>query len=75
MLEAALIVALITVVVVDRWLLDRKDRRHAAQIDRLMLWRHDPKAAALPETTGDGPLYLPPEDDEAWNEAHGKVER
>jgi hypothetical protein len=49
--------------------LERKDKRHVEQIDRLLLWRHDPKTAALPESTGSV-LYLAPEDDEAWNKAH-----
>lgn len=74
MLEAVLVAALIGTWFTDRWLHDRKDRRHSAQVDRLLLWKHDPKAAALPETAVDGPLYLPPEDDEAWNKAHGKVD-
>jgi hypothetical protein len=69
----ALIAALIVVFVAHAWLIDRKDRRHAAQVDRLLLWRHDPHAAALPEPT-DVPLYLPQEDDEAWNEAHRKAD-
>ena len=68
----ALITALAAVNIAYVWLLDRKDKRHAQQIDRLLMWRHDPKAAALPESTGSV-LYLAPDDDEAWNEAHGKT--
>ena len=69
----ALAAALVAVIVAHACLLDRKDRRHSAQVDRLLMWRHDPKTAALPEKT-EGVLYLPPEDDEAWNKAHGKVD-
>lgn len=54
------------------YVMDRKDKRHTAQIDRLLLWRHDPKIAALPESTG-AVLYLQPEDDESWNETHRPV--
>jgi hypothetical protein len=53
--------------------LDRKDKRHAQQVDRLLLWRHDPHTASLPAPT-DVPLYLPPEDDEAWNDMHRKAD-
>lgn len=72
MMTFALIACLVVFFICHVWLVDRKDKRHHAQIDRLLLWRHDPKAAALPEHT-DSPLYLPPEDDEAWNEAHGRT--
>jgi hypothetical protein len=68
-LTLALLAALVVVVIADRWLADRKDKRHAAQVDRLLMWRHDPHTASLPEKT-EVPLYLPPEDDDAWNKAH-----
>jgi hypothetical protein len=61
---------LVLVVLVDRWLADRKDRRHDAQVNRLLHWRHDPAHAALMDVPSAEALYLPPEDDKAWNDHH-----
>lgn len=52
----ALTALLIVVIAGHVWLVDRRDRRHQAQIDRLLLARTDPEVLRVtPEY--DGPLY------------------
>jgi hypothetical protein len=54
------------------FLMDRKDKRHDHQLTRLLVHVQAPDLAVAHATArdADGPLYLPPEDDEAWREAH-----
>jgi hypothetical protein len=70
-LTAALMLTLIGFLV----LVDRKDKRHDKQIARLLVHVQAPDRAVAHATTApaDGPLYLPPDDDEAWNAAHRKA--
>lgn len=68
----AFLIALVVVNVGWLWLVDRKDKRHDTQLSRLIVHVQAPEQAvahamAIPI---DGPLYIPPEDDEAWNERH-----
>lgn len=67
----ALTAALILQIVMSAWLLDRKDKRHDQHVRALVHWRQDPKTAALADMPTAELLYLPPEDDKAWNEHHG----
>lgn len=67
----ALLAALVAVNILYLLVLDRKDKRHDRHVTRLLQYRHDPKTAALADMPTAELLYLPPEDDEAWNERHG----
>lgn len=68
----ALLAALIAANITWVWLIDRKDKRHDAQLTRLLVHVQAPERAVAHATSApvDGPLYLPPEDDKAWNEHH-----
>lgn len=70
--NALLFAALVIVTVTAGWLLDRQARRHDAQLSRLLVHIQAPERAVQHATTTptDGLLYLPPEDDKAWNEHH-----
>lgn len=68
----ALLIGLFVIILANAWLVDRMLKRHAAHVERLLHWRHDPKAAALADMPPAELLYLPPEDDAAWNEHHRK---
>lgn len=70
----ALLAALTAVILAFAWLLDRTLKRHSQNVERLLLWRHDPDRAATPAASADVPLYVPPEDDEAWNQLHGRAD-
>jgi hypothetical protein len=67
----ALLIALAVIAAV--WLLDREDKRHARHVERLLHYRHDPVSAASADTPRAELLYLAPEDDQAWNDQHGKT--
>jgi hypothetical protein len=69
----ALLTCLIAVILIAGWLIDRKDKRHDQQLTRLLVHVQAPDRAVAHAITApvDGPLYLPPEDDEAWNTQHG----
>jgi hypothetical protein len=71
-LTAALILTLAGFLVI----VDRKDKRHDKQLTRLLVHVQAPERAVAHAITApaDGPLYLPPDDDEAWNTAHGKAD-
>jgi hypothetical protein len=68
----ALLAAFVAVVVIAGWLIDRKDKRHDQQLSRLLVHVQAPREAVAHATSAprDGLLYLPPEDDEAWNDHH-----
>lgn len=68
----ALLAALFAVIAACGWLMDRKDRRHDAHVQRLLAWQKDPVYAAQQETRSAEVLYLHPDDDHAWNEQHGR---
>jgi hypothetical protein len=67
----AFIVALTVTITACLIVLDRKDRRHARHVERLLHYQHDPAGAALADMPAAELLYLPPEDDQAWNDHHG----
>lgn len=69
----ALLAALVAVITAFLVTLDRRDKRHDAQLTRLLVHVQAPERAVAHATSvvSDGPLYVPPEDDQAWNKHHG----
>lgn len=72
----ALIAALVSAVALNAWIMDRKDKRHDTQLTRLLVHVQAPDRAVAHAISVpvDGPLYLPPEDDQAWNDHHGMAD-
>lgn len=68
----ALLIALALTVALNAWIADRKDKRHDQQLSRLLVHVQAPDRAVAHATSAnvDTPLYLPPEDDKAWNDHH-----
>jgi hypothetical protein len=67
-----LVIALVCTVCAFVWLLNHLQARHERQLNHLLLHLRAPDAAVARDLSVpmDGPLYLPPEDDEAWNAKH-----
>ena len=65
----ALLAALVAVNIAYIWHLERKDRRHDSQVNRLIHWAQSPSTAAVEQVSrpSEGPLYRNP-----WN---AEVER
>jgi putative N-acetylmannosamine-6-phosphate epimerase len=70
----AFLVALVAVSIAYVVLLDRNLKRHSKHVERLLQYQHDPKVAALADMPSAELLYLPPEDDDAWNDQHRKAD-
>lgn len=71
-MTVALLVALLALSLGFLVVMDRQSKRHHREVERVLQYRADPKLAALADMPSAEVLYLRPDDDEAWNERHGK---